>query len=365
MILFSKYTLGNIELNNRIVMAPMTRSRAAGNIPNDLMATYYEQRSTAGLLITEGVSPSPNGLGYSSIPGIYSDAQVEGWRKVTDAVHKKGGRIFAQFMHTGRVGHPDNVPAGAEILGPSAIGLTGQMYTDQKGMQPFPVPREMTLQDIETAQNEYVQAAINAIEAGFDGVELHGANGYLICQFLNTASNQRTDHYGGSAENRNRFALEVAQKVVDAIGAEKTAIRISPYGVSNEMAIFEGIEEQYEQLVVGLNKLNLVYVHVVDHSAMGAPVVPDSMKTKIRQAFKGTIILSGGFDKEKAETALQEGKGELVAFGRPFISNPDLVCRLENNLPLTSPDTATFYAGGEKGYTDYLFSIEMAGCQEK
>ena len=365
MKLFSKYTLGNIELNNRIVMAPMTRSRAAGNIPNDLMAAYYEQRASAGLIITEGTAPSPNGLGYARIPGIFNQAQTEGWRKVTDAVHKKGGKIFIQFMHTGRVSHPDNMPAGSEIVAPSAIGLTGQMFTDQEGLQPFPVPKEMTLQDIEIAKKEYVQASVNAIDAGFDGVELHGANGYLICQFLNTASNQRTDQYGGSAENRNRFALEVAQKVVDAIGPEKTAIRISPYGVSNEMAIFEGIEEQYDQLVVGLNKLNLTYVHVVDHSAMGAPAVPDSMKTKIRHAFKGTIIVSGGFDKEKAETALQEGKGELVAFGRPFISNPDLVCRLENNLPLSSPDTATFYAGGEKGYTDYLFSIEMAGCQEK
>jgi N-ethylmaleimide reductase len=356
MKLFSKYTLGNIELNNRIVMAPMTRSRAAGSIPNDLMATYYEQRATAGLLVTEGIAPSPNGLGYSSIPGIYSDAQVEGWRKVTDAVHENGGKIFAQFMHTGRVGHPLNLPAGAEVLGPSAIGLTGQMYTNQNGMQPFPVPREMTLQDIETAQNEYVQSAKNAIDAGFDGVELHGANGYLICQFLNPASNQRTDPYGGSAENRNRFALEVAQKVADAIGAEKTAIRLSPYGVSNEMDIFDGIEDQYEELARGLNKLNLVYVHVVDHSSMGAPEVPESMKSKIRKAFNGTVIVSGGFNKAKAEAVLQEDKGNLVAFGKPFISNPDLVYRLENDLPWSPWDTSTFYAGGEKGYTDYPFA---------
>ena len=353
MKLFTKYNLGNIELNNRIVMAPMTRSRAAGSIPNDMMATYYGQRASAGLLITEGISPSPNGLGYSNIPGIFNQEQTEGWRKVTDAVHQKGGKIFAQFMHTGRVGHPDNMPAGSEIVAPSAIGLTGQMYTEQKGMQPFPVPRDMTLQDIETAQDEYVQAAKNAVEAGFDGVELHGANGYLICQFLHTSSNQRTDQYGGSAENRNRFALEVAQKVVDAIGPEKTAIRISPYGVSNEMDIFEDIEDQYEQLVIGLNKLNLVYVHVVDHSSMGAPEVPDSMKSKIRKAFNGTVIASGGFDKAKAEAALQEDKGDLVAFGKPFISNPDLVYRLENDLPWSEWDTNTFYAGGEKGYTDY------------
>ncbi len=364
MKLFSKYTLGNIELDNRVVMAPMTRSRAAGNIPNDLMVTYYEQRAGAGLIITEGTSPSPNGLGYSSIPGIYSEAQVAGWKKITDAVHRKGGKIFIQLMHTGRVSHPGNMPKGSEIVAPSAIGLSGQMFTLHQGMQPFPVPREMGLQDIETAQNEYVQASVHAIRAGFDGVELHGANGYLICQFLNTASNQRTDSYGGSPENRNRFALEVAQKVADAIGPEKTAIRLSPYGVSNEMAIFDGIEDQYEQLVAGLSKLNLVYVHVVDHSSQGAPEVPESMKSKIRNAFDGTVIVSGGFDKARAEAALQEDKGELVAFGKPFISNPDLVYRLENDLPLNEWNTATFYAGGEKGYTDYPFA-EVEALKEK
>ncbi|MBN2616241.1 MAG: alkene reductase [Bacteroidales bacterium] len=356
MTLFSKYKLGNIELNNRIVMAPMTRSRAIGNIPNDLMATYYAQRATAGLLISEGVSPSPNGLGYSRIPGIFSQEQVSGWKKVTEAVHEKGGKIFIQLMHTGRVGHPNNLPEGAEILGPSSIGLTGQMYTDQEGMQSFPVPREMTPEDIEHAQQEYVQASVNAIEAGFDGVELHGANGYLICQFLNTASNQRNDQYGGSADNRNRFALETAKRVVDAIGAERTAIRISPYGVSNEMDIFDGMEDQYEQLVMGFHDLNLAYVHIVDHSSMGAPEVPERMKAKIRKAFKNTLIISGGYNKEKAEDDLQSGKGDLVAFGKPFISNPDLVLRMEKDLPLTPFNTETFYTPGEKGYTDYPFA---------
>lgn len=354
MKLFTKYNLGNIELNNRIVMAPMTRSRAIGNIPNSMMVKYYEQRADAGLLITEGIAPSPNGLGYARIPGVYNREQVMGWQKVTGAVHKRGGKIFAQLMHTGRVSHPDNMPEDAEIIAPSAIGLTGKMFTDTKGLQPFPVPKEMTLEDIEKAQNEYVQASINAIEAGFDGVELHGANGYLICQFLDAGSNQRTDEYGGSAKNRNRFALEVAKKVADAISPERTAIRISPYGVSNEMSIFDGIEDQYEQLVTDLDQLNLVYVHVVDHSSMGAPNVPDSMKSKIRQAFYGALILSGGFNKEKAENALQENKGDLIAFGKPFISNPDLVKRIQYDLPLNEWDTSTFYAGGEKGYTDYF-----------
>lgn len=356
MKLFSKYKLGDIELKNRVVMAPMTRSRAIGNVPYDLMALYYEQRASAGLIITEGISPSPNGLGYARIPGIYNQEQTEAWKKVTDAVHKKGGKIFSQFMHTGRVGHPNNLPEGSEILGPSAIGLTGQMFTDQDGLQPFPVPREMTPEDIKEAQQEYVQAAINAIEAGFDGVELHGANGYLICQFLNTASNQRTDQYGGSSENRNRFALEVAKKVVDAIGPEKTAIRISPYGISNEMDIFEGMEEQYEQLASELNELNLAYVHIVDHSAQGAPEVPDRMKSKIRNAFQNTLIISGGYDKERAEADLLDDKGDLVAFGKPFISNPDLVFRMKHDVPLADTDRATFYIGGAKGYTDYPFA---------
>lgn len=355
MLLFNKYNLGNTELKNRVVMAPMTRSRAIGNVPNELMAKYYEQRSGAGLIITEGVSPSPNGLGYARIPGIFNKKQIDGWKKITEAVHKKGGRIFIQLMHTGRVSHPDNLPEKTEVLGPSAIGLTGKMFTDQNGLQPFPIPKEMTQDDIKNTQQEYVQAAINAVEAGFDGVELHGANGYLICQFLNPASNQRSDQYGGSAEKRNRFALETAKKVIEAIGAEKTAMRISPYGVSNEMDIFEGIEDQYEQLVSELNKLNLSYVHIVDHSSMGAPEVPDSIKDKIRNAFNNTLILSGGYDKEKAEADLQDGKGDLVAFGRPFISNPDLVYWMENNLSLTPFITDTFYTPDEKGYTDYAF----------
>ncbi|MBN2639384.1 MAG: alkene reductase [Bacteroidales bacterium] len=356
MLLFKKYKLENIELKNRVIMAPMTRSRAIGNVPNDLMVKYYEQRSGAGLIITEGVSPSPNGLGYARIPGIFNKEQVEGWKKITDAVHKKGSKIFIQLMHTGRVSHPDNLLDNTEILCPSAIGLTGKIFTDQSGLQPFPIPKEMSLQDIEKAQQEYVQASVNAIEAGFDGVELHGANGYLICQFLNTASNQRNDQYGGTAENRNRFALEVAKKVANAIGSEKTAIRISPYGISNEMAIFEGIEDQYEELASKLNESDLAYVHIVDHSSMGAPEVPDRMKAKIRKAFNNTLIISGGYNKERAEADLQAEKGDLVAFGKPFISNPDLVYRMENDLPLTPFVSDTFYTPDEKGYTDYSFA---------
>lgn len=353
MTLFSKFNLGNIELRNRIVMAPMTRSRAIGNIPNDLMATYYGQRADAGLLITEGVAPSANGLGYPRIPGLYSEAQVAGWKPVTDAVHAKGGKIFAQLMHTGRISHPGNMEAGTEIVAPSAILASGEMYTDAAGPQAHPVPKAMTLADIQQAQAEFVQASLNAIKAGFDGIEIHGANGYLVDQFINTASNQREDNYGGSSENRVRFAIEVAQQVAAAIGPERTGIRLSPYGAFNDMIPFDGLEDTYEYLAGELGKLNLAYIHIVDHSAMGAPEVTASVKAKIGKAFGGPIIASGGLDKDKAIAALESGEGALVAFGRPYLANPDLVTRFQNDLPLNEPDYSTFYTPGEKGYTDY------------
>jgi N-ethylmaleimide reductase len=353
MKLFSTYYLGNIQLKNRIVMAPMTRSRAINNIPHDLIAKYYEQRADAGLIITEGTAPSPNGLGYPRIPGIFNQEQIDGWKKVTDAVHRKNGKIFVQLMHTGRVSHIDNMPEGTKIIAPSPVKLEGEMYTDKNGMQAYPVPKEMTLEEIEHAQNEYVQAAKNAIEAGFDGVELHGANGYLIDQFINPTTNKRNDDFGGSIENRSRFAIEIAKKVSAEIGSEKTGIRFSPYGAASGMGIFDGLEDTYEYLAKKLGELKLAYIHIVDHSSMGAPKVTDSVKEKIRNAFGGTIILSGGYDKERAEKDLNENKGELVAFGKPFISNPDFVERIKKDAELSSPDFSTFYTPGEKGYTDY------------
>jgi len=361
MKLNSKYTLGSTELKNRIVMSPMTRSRAIDNIPNDLMMEYYSQRADGGLLITEGTAPSANGLGYPRIPGIYNKAQIEGWKKVTDAVHQKGAKIFLQLMHTGRCSHPGNMETGTEILAPSPVALDGQMYTDKSGLQNYPVPKEMTLEDIGQAQREFVQAAKNAITAGFDGVEIHGANGYLVDQFINTASNKRTDEYGGSIENRSRFAIETAQQVAKAIGSEKTGIRLSPCGAFNGMELFENMEDTFQFLAEELGKIKLAYIHVVDHSAMGAPEVTDSVKSKIRNAFGGTIIASGGLDKQKAEAILTEGKGDLVAFGRPYLANPDLVYRLVNDLKLNVPDYDTFYTPGPKGYTDYPVSEQKMG----
>ncbi len=356
MKIFSKYNLGDIELKSRIVMAPMTRSRATDNIPNDIMVKYYKQRADARLIITEGTAPSPNGLGYPRIPGIFSDAQIKGWKKITDAVHGKDGKIFLQLMHTGRVSHSENMQPGTKIIAPSAIGMSGEMFTDTKGMQPYPVPQEMTLQDIERRQNEYMQAAKNAIEAGFDGVELHGANGYLIDQFINTASNHRNDEYGGSIQNRCRFATEVAQKVADAIGTGRTGIRLSPYGVFNDMIVFDDMEETFEYIAGELGKIKLAYIHIVNHSSMGAPEVPESVISKIRNAFKGNIIASGGLDKKKAEAILKEDKAVLVAFGRSFLANPDLVHKMKNDLLFNEPDYDTFYAPGEKGCTDYPFA---------
>ncbi len=361
MKLFSTYSLGPLTLQNRLVMAPMTRSRAIDNLPNDLMATYYGQRSGAGLIVTEGVSPSPNGLGYARIPGAFSKAQTEAWKPVADAVHQGGAAIFMQLMHTGRVGHPLNLPEGAELVAPSPIAASGEMYTDEEGPQPHPTPREMTHADIQKAIGEYVQAARNAIAAGFDGIELHGANGYLIEQFLNTASNKRTDEYGGSIAGRCRFAVEVAQAVADAIGPKRVGIRVSPYGVFNDTEIYDTLDETYAYLAGELKKTGLAYMHIVDHSAMGAPEVPRRVKEIIYDRFGGTIILSGGYDGERAESDLQAGLGHLVAFGRPFLANPDLPERIRKGAELNEPDPSTFYTPGEKGYTDYPALAEAVG----
>ncbi|HCI14775.1 MAG: alkene reductase [Gallionellales bacterium GWA2_60_142] len=351
--LFTTTTLGTLQLKNRVVMAPMTRSRATGNVPNELMAKYYGMRADAGLIVTEGTSPSANGLGYARIPGLFSDEQMQGWKLATDAVHANGGKIFVQLMHTGRVSHPANMAAGTRIVAPSALALTGDMWTDSSGMQPYPVPEEMSEADISAAIAEYANASRLAIEAGFDGVELHGANGYLIDQFFNTATNQRTDCWGGSIENRIRFAVEVAKASVAAIGAERIGMRISPYGAFNGTAADVGMDAMYLRLVEELNKLGLVYIHIVDHSSMGAPEVSPTLKANIRSAFEGRYILSGGYDVARANADLAADRGDLVAFGRPFISNPDLVQKLRSGAALTAPDFSTFYTPGEKGYTDY------------
>lgn len=355
--LFTPTTLGPLQLPNRIVMAPMTRSRAIGNVPNGLMEKMYADRAAAGLLVTEGTSPSPNGLGYARIPGLFDAAQRDGWKRVTDGVHRAGGRIFVQLMHTGRVGHPANLAPGARIVAPSAVAAPGEMWTDGAGMQPHPVPEAMSEADIAQAIAEYAASARLAVAAGFDGVELHAANGYLMDQFLNTASNQRTDRWGGSIANRIRFAVEVARAAVAAIGAGRIGMRISPHGVFNGMAPDADMDAMYLRLVEELNTLGVAYIHVVDHSSMGAPEPSPALKSAIRAAFKGRYVLSGGYDAARANADLDAGRGDLVAFGRPFIANPDLVQKLRNGAALAAPDSTTFYTPGERGYTDYPVAL--------
>ena len=352
-ILYSKSVLGFLTLQNHLVMAPMTRNRAIDNIPNALMAEYYAQRATAGLIITEGTSPSPNGLGYPRIPGIFSPVQVEAWKRITDGVHAKGAKMFVQLMHCGRIAHQLNLPAGSRVLAPSAVAAAGEIYTDAEGMKPHPMPQEMTEADIKSTIMEFAQAAKHAVTTGFDGVELHSANGYLLEQFIRPNTNQRTDGYGGSIENRTRFVLEVAEAVIGSIGMDKVGIRLSPFGVFNDMPLYDMMEADYTYLAQQLNARGMRYIHLVDHSPMGAPPVPDVMKATFRKVFKRTLILSGGYDARRAESDLAAGKCDLIAAGRSFLANPDLVARWKTNAAVNAPDMATFYTSGSKGYTDY------------
>ena len=356
---FEPAHLGPLTLANHLVMAPMTRSRALGNVPNELMAEYYRQRASAGLIITEGTSPAANGLGYARIPGLFNQEQATNWQRITETVHHHGGHIFIQLMHAGRVFHPLNLPEGAEGVAPSAIAAAGgQMWTDQAQMQAQPAPRAIRPEELAQVRDEYVHSAKLALEAGFDGIELHSANGYLLEQFLNPASNQRTDEYGGSVQNRARFVLEVTRAVAEAIGAERTGIRLSPWGQFNDTPNYPEIDETYAYLAEELQKIGVVYLHLVDHQSMGAPAVPAATVATIREKFTNTLILSGGYTTlAQIDEALDSGRADLVAIGRPFISNPDLVERLKAGQPLAEADQATFYAPGPggfaDGYTDY------------
>ncbi len=350
--LFTAIQKSGGDFNSRIVMAPMTRCRALGNVPNDLMAEYYGQRATAGLIITEGTSPSPNGIGYARIPGIYSQAQVEGWKKTTGAVHQKGGKIFLQLMHTGRVSHSANMPVGAKLIAPSAISADADMWTDTQGMQKTELPEAMTGTDVQATIEEYVQAAKNAIAAGFDGVEIHSANGYLPNQFLNPGANTRTDNYGGSIENRSRFVLEITEKIAAAIGAHKTGIRFSPYNPYNGMPHDADTFATFDYLSTELNKLGILHIHLLDAAARASK---EGLKliAKIRENFNGIYILNAGYDKERAAYSLDTERADMIAFGSKFISNPDLPYRFKNDKELAAPNPGTFYTGDLAGYTDY------------
>jgi N-ethylmaleimide reductase len=278
---------------------------------------------------------------------------VAGWKRITDAVHAKGAKMFVQIMHCGRIAHPLNLPAGAYVLAPSAMAAMGEMTTDTEGKKPHPIPRAMTAVDIKSTLAEFVQAAKNAVKSGFDGIELHSANGYLLEQFIRPNSNKRSDAYGGSIENRARFVLETAEAVIDAIGKDRVGIRLSPFGVFNDMPLYEAMTADYTYLAQHLDRLGLVYIHLVDHSSMGTPPVPDAIKATFRTLFKRTLMLSGGYDAQRAESDLEAGKCDLIAVGRPFLANPDLVDRWRSGLDLNAPDMATFYTPGPEGYTDY------------
>ena len=345
--LFSSFQLGSLKLRNRLVMAPMTRSRALdGNVPNPLASTYYTQRASAGLIITEATQVSPQGVGYIRTPGIHSAEQVAGWKQITDSVHRAGGKIMLQLWHVGRSSHPD-FHGGALPVAPSAIAADGEVFT-AKGPQKMVAPRALELSEIPGVVEQFRKGAENATAAGFDGVELHGANGYLLDQFTRDGANQRTDAYGGSVENRVRFPLEVTKAVIDVWGADRVGYRISPTGAFNSMSD-SNPQHTFSHLTEQLNNLGIAFLHVVDPIADGAKRISPFLRPK----FDRTYIVNGGFDLEAADAAISSGEADLVAFGVPFLANPDLPKRYQASAPLNAPDQATFYAGEARGYTDY------------
>lgn len=353
MNILSQYKLGELELSNRMVMAPMTRCRAlAGNIPNPLSATYYAQRASAGLIITEGSQVDQHGVGYVRTPGIHSPLQVTGWKKVTETVHKAGGKIFLQLWHVGRVSHPDFL--GGELpVAPSALPVDGEVHTP-KGKQKFVIPRALEPDEIPGIIEQFRKGAQNAKAAGFDGVEIHGANGYLLDQFLRDGSNRRTDKYGGSLENRLRLPLEVTEAVACVWGADRVGYRISPH-FSNYSMSDSNPRETYSYLAEEMNNIGLGYIHMVEPvgGRMGATPPAAKLAPIIQDIFEGTLILNGGYDFRSGNEAIEKGDADLISFGVSFLANPDLPERFRKNAPLNQADTATFYMGEEKGYIDY------------
>ena len=351
--LFDTLNIGNIELTNRIVMAPMTRSRADDEgVQPPYVADYYAQRASTGLLITEATNISPMAKGYVRTPGIYTDAQIESWQAVTKAVHDKGGKIFMQLFHTGRIALPDFLPGNVQPVAPSAVPAKGQNYTDE-GMKPFVTPRELTREEIRAIVRDFATASKNAISAGFDGVELHAASGYLVQQFLTTNANLRTDEYGGTIENRTRFLFEVIAAMIATVGRERVGVKFSP------RIKFNDVEENdadvvYPYIMGRLNEQRLAYIHVSAFSAEG-------WHAKLRPLYKGAFFAGGGFTKETGEALLESGGADAIVYGTPHVANPDLLERFRRNAPLNVPDQTTFYTPGERGYTDYPVLEEATG----
>ncbi len=350
--LFDTYQLGPTKLSNRAVMAPLTRNRALdGMVPNPLAIEYYGQRASAGLLITEASQVSQQGQGYQDTPGIYSKDQVTGWRKVTDRVHERGGKIFLQLWHVGRISHTDLQSGGQAPVGPSALQAKGKTFVGGKFVD-VSAPRALELSEIPGIIDAFKTGAANAIAAGFDGVEVHGANGYLLDQFAKDGANKRTDAYGGSIQNRAKLMLEVTKAVAGEAGPDRTGIRLSPVTPANDISdsnpqpLFDYITDQ-------LSALKLVYIHVIEGATGGPRDIAPFDYTSLRNRFKGAYIANNGYDYALAKKVIDENKADLIAFGKPFISNPDLVERLKTGAPLNEADRNTFYGGGAKGYTDY------------
>ena len=350
--LFTPLRLGPYALSNRIVMAPLTRNRAgAGDAPTGMNVEYYRQRASAGMIVTEGSQVSPRGKGYPGTPGIHSAAQIAGWRKVTDAVHQEGGRIFLQLWHVGRISHPSLQPGGARPVAPSALRPEGEVFTED-GKQPFVTPRALETDEIPVVVGEFRKAARNALAAGFDGVEVHAANGYLLDQFLRDGTNRRTDRYGGPVENRARLLLEVTKAVIDVWGAERVGVRLSPVNTFNDIADSDP-DATFGYAASELGKLGIAFLHVVESDFAGSTATRTFDKQKLRQAFDGLYLANGGYDKTRATEALAQGAADFVSFGAPYVANPDLVERFAQGAPLNAPDPETFYGGDERGYTDY------------
>ena len=349
--LFAPVRLGPYDLRNRMVMAPMTRNRAGvGNVPHELNAVYYGQRASAGLIVSEASQVSPQGVGYPGTPGIHSREQVEGWKLVTKAVHERGGRIFLQLWHVGRISHPSLQPDGELPVAPSSIRPTGDAFT-ATGLQPFVTPRALETHEISGIVEQYRRGAINALAAGFDGVEIHAANGYLIDQFLRDGANRRTDRYGGPLENRMRLLQEVTGVAVDVWGGNRVGVRLSPVSPFNDM-IDSNPQHTFEHAVAALNRFGLAYAHVVE---TGIETQPRFDFASLRKAFRGAYIANAGYTKERAHAALADNDADLVSFGVLFLANPDLPVRFGRGAPLNTPDQSAFYGGSEKGYTDYPF----------
>lgn len=342
-----------LSLANRIVMAPMSRRRVEKEgVPSELLARYYAQRATAGLIIAESTGVSRDGLGFAMLPGIYSEEQIAGWRKVTEAVHQRGGKIFVQLVHSGRIGHAANIPGGTTPVAPSAIAAAGTIATPA-GSQPLPVPVALSAEAVEAMYHTHLQATRNALAAGFDGVELHAAHGYLMEQFIHPAANQRTDEYGGSIENRCRLPLRIIEGMVAIAGAGRVGVRFSPFASLNGLSPYEEETATHLYLAAKLDKMGIRYIHLSDQSTNGHPPIPPAFITLLRQQFRHWLILAGGYNTVTAQEALQRYNADLIAFGRPFISNPDLVARIAQQQPFAPADKATFYEGGARGLIDY------------